>query len=300
MKYRLIMNPGSRSGRGKRLWDTWEAALRRAGADFECCLTRSLDHARSLAKEPSGADAVVAVGGDGTINAVLDGILQSDRPDRPMGVLYSGTSPDFCRFHGIPLAPAPAVTALLHGQFKSVDAVRITCAGPGGVPFTAHFGCGSNIGLGAGIARQANRTRQFLGDRTGTGLATVTALFLTAACNLTARFDGVTHEFPRCNNLSILKSPFIASGLRLNVDLLADDGQLCAVAVSGQSPLGLLRILPGFYTGQAVGHPAVFLQKCRTIEVNGTAEVEFDGDPRGRLPLTADVLPRALNLLGAS
>lgn len=300
MRYRLIMNPGSRSGRGRKLWRTWESCLRDAGAAFDCCPTESLDHARSLARAGSPNEAVVAVGGDGTINAVLDGILQSDRPDRPMGVLYSGTSPDFCRFHGIPLEPAAAVKALLAGKTKAVDAVRITCSSPDGRPLASHFGCGSNVGLGASVARRANAARRYLGDRAGTGLATLLAILLNPPRPLTARLDGAPLDLPRCNNLSILKSPFIASGLRLDLDMQADDGQLCAVAVSGQSPWGLLRVLPGFYSGRAVSHPAVVTRRCRHIEVEGAAEVEFDGDPRGRLPLKAQVLHRALTLVGAS
>ena len=84
MKYRLIMNPASRSGRGRKLWRTWESYLRDAGCRVECCHTEGMNHARNLARDCDDADAVVAVGGDGTINAVLDGILQSRRPDRPI------------------------------------------------------------------------------------------------------------------------------------------------------------------------------------------------------------------------
>lgn len=301
MKCRLVMNPGARSGRGQRLWRIWGERLQSAGCEVERCLTESLDHARALAQESRGFDAVVAVGGDGTINAVLDGILKSGQAELALGVLYSGTSPDFCRFHGIPLDPDAVVSALLTGRRRRVDVARITYAGPGREAVTAHFGCGSNIGLGAAIARMANRTRRFLGDGLGTGLAAVTALLSVAPADLVIECDGEIHELRRNNNLSILKNPFIASGLKLDIGLRPDDGQLCAVAVSGKKPAGLLRMLPGFYTGNAVRNPTLLVRKCRRIAVRGPAatEVEFDGDPRGFLPATVELLPRALSLLGA-
>lgn len=302
MKYRLIMNPSSRSGRGRKLWQTWAAGLRAAGAEWECCPTESLEHARRLAGETADADAVVAVGGDGTINAVLDGVLQSGRADLPVGVLYSGTSPDFCRFHGIPV-PAPlALGALLSGRRRAVDAARVTCTGAGGASFCAHFGCGSNIGMGAAIARRANAARRFAGDAAGTGAAVVAALLLARPLDLSVTIDGEPLALNACNNLSILKSPYMASGLRLDTGQQPDDGRLCAVAVCGQGLVGLLGLLPGFYTGRAVRHPAVRVRACRRIEVRGPAdaEVEFDGDPRGYLPVTVEILPRALTLLGAS
>ena len=88
---------------------------------------------------PTSADAAamrmrsVAVGGDGTINEVLDGLAQSGDPRRKMGVLYSGTSPDFCRFHGIPTEPAAALACLIQGKARPVDVVRIAYADADGV-----------------------------------------------------------------------------------------------------------------------------------------------------------------------
>ena len=301
MRCRLVMNPGSRSGRGRRLWRTWEARLAAAGCELDPCVTTDLHHARELARENGGADAVIAVGGDGTINAVMDGVLQSGRPGLAMGVLYSGTSPDFCRFHRIPLQPDAAVHALLNRR-RRVDAARITCADGHGRTVTAHFACGANIGLGAAIARRANRLRRFAGDLPGTGWAAIMALLRVPAAHLIAEADGAVLDLPRCANLSILKNPHMASGLRLDVGREPDDGLLSLVAVTGKSRTGLLCMLPGFYTGRAASRPEVQVRACRRVVVRGpaTTEVEFDGDPRGFLPAEIEIRPRALHLLGAA
>ncbi len=300
MTMRLIMNPGSRSGRGQRRWPQWQDLLRKAGMAIDPRITESMAHARDLADD-AAADTVVAVGGDGTINAVLDGLLQSERPDRPMGILYAGTSPDFCRFHGIPTDPLDALHTLLHGRTRRVDAARITWTDAAGRTACGHFGCSANIGLGAAIARRANGLRRLLGDAPGTGLAALSAVLRAAPLPLRVQVDGGTpREVPRMNHLAILKNPALASGLKLSLPLQPDDGTLIVVALAGLSPFALLRLLPGFYTGRAVAHPALSQQRAHRVRVDGPpgTEVEFDGDPHGFLPVTVEILPRALTLLG--
>jgi len=111
----LIMNPGSRSGKGKRLWPFWESGLKKRGIIFDSVITDNPGKAFEFARNALNYNTVIAAGGDGTINEVLDGVIQSGRKNLRMGVLYSGTSPDFCKFHGIPTHPAAALEALPRG-----------------------------------------------------------------------------------------------------------------------------------------------------------------------------------------
>lgn len=296
------MNPGSRSGRSRRLWKGWEAGLRRAGLDFECAVTDGPGDAFRISRDAAGVDAVVAVGGDGTINEVLDGLVQAGGRRRTMGVLYAGTSPDFCRFNGIPTDPAAALARLVEGRSRPIDVARIAYADARGGPRAAHFGCGANVGLGPAIARFANRWRRLLGDGLGTGLGVIRALARSAPADLELEVDGERLELRRVNNLSVLKSPYLASGLRLSADLRPDDGRMLLAAVTGQSPAGLCCLLPGFYTGRAVSSDALLVKACSRVGIRaeGPVELEFDGDPRGFLPADIEILPGALDLIGAS
>lgn len=291
---RLIVNPTSRSGRSRARLDFWLAELSRERQPYALSLTRGPGDAAALAREASET-VVVAVGGDGTINEVLDGVLQSASP-KTMGVLYAGTSPDFCRFNRIPFDDsAAALRTLLGGQARRVDAVKVVCAdGP-----PAHFACGCNIGMGARVAAFANRYRRTLGDAAGTGLGLALAVCRQRRFSARLLIDCVPHEFPDANHVFVLKNPHIASGLRLDLPLAPDDGSLVVVAVHGLGRAALLRLLPAFYSGAAATHPAVFSRTCRsvTVETDPPQAVEFDGDPRGRSPVMAAVLPRALSLI---
>ena len=300
MKALLVMNPGSRAGRGQRLWAMWERGLQEASVPFDRVTTSRPGDGREAARTATEYDTVVAVGGDGTINEVLDGVVKSGRGDLRVGVLYSGTSPDFCRFHGVPVAPAAAVRALVSDRARRVDVGRIVYRTEAGGERTAHFGCGCNTGLGASVARLANRWRPFVGDRLGTGAAAVASLLASSPADLSIEIDGERHDLRHANNVSVLKSPYMASGLKIDVDLKASDGRLVVVGLSGKGRLGLLGVLPRFYTGSISADPNVLVRPCRSVEIGADVpqEVEFDGDAHGWLPVRVDVVPQALDLIG--
>ena len=295
------MNPGSRSGKGKKLWSFWESRLQAKGMAFDSAITTGVGHAAELAAGATDYDTVVAVGGDGTINEVLDGVIQSGRPDLRMGILYSGTSPDFCKFHNIPIGPSDAIDALLAGSFRQVDVGRITYFKENGDRTTAHFGCSANVGLGASVARTSNRLRKFTGDWLGTCGAVISSIVSTRPVDLEISIDGAMQLLRGVNNLSIMKNPFLASGLRLNVDLQADDGKLVLFALHGRKRLSVLSVLPGFYSGKAVDRDDVLIQTCSRVTIRSSerTELEFDGDPRGFLPAEIEILPRTLHLIGS-
>ncbi len=299
MLFKLICNPVSRSGRGRKLWPVWEAGLREAGSPYEIAVTSGPGDAIRIARESCGPQTLVAVGGDGTINEVLDGIMLSGNPELRLGILYSGTSPDFCRFHGIPTTPCDALACLLQGRVKRVDVAAIDYSSEDGTRKSAHFGCGCNIGLGAAVATFANRARRRLGDALGTGLGLFLAILRNRPMNLDLSIDGAGEALENVNHLFILKSPFIASGLKLDADLSPDNGKLVLACIRNQSRLGLCRLLPGFYTGRAAASEKIMMQACTNLAIRAPnrCAIEYDGDPRGFLPANLRLLPKALNLV---
>ncbi len=248
-------------------------------------------------------DAVVACGGDGTINRVLHGLMLRPAQTRPaLGVLYAGTSPDFCRWHGIPTDPRDAVHALLQREPRTVDVMQITYRDATGGERVGYFGCSANLGIGARVAARANRWRPWLGDTLGTALAVVSTLAgrfptLTVACN-----NGAPVTLPRCCNLTIAKNPELASGLRLGLPIAPDDGQAAVVGIHSRGPGRLLRLLPALYRGRIAEATGIFIATARDVHVtsSGFCPVEFDGDPQGQLPATLQVIPRAIHLLGTT
>jgi len=176
----LIMNPGSHSGRSRQTFDQIIGLLSQSGADFEYHITLDLEHATLLSHNANleGFKSIIAVGGDGTINAVVNGLFTPDGhhlTQAKFGVIYTGTSPDFNRTYNIPVQIDEAVGTILNGKDLMIPVGRIAFGLPNSVAESVrYFVCCANIGLGALLARQANSgIRRKLGDFLGTLLSLI-------------------------------------------------------------------------------------------------------------------------------
>jgi diacylglycerol kinase family enzyme len=312
----LVINPGSRSGQSRRIAEVYKTLLadmssRGGRVEFDCGYTGELEDARRLARGAidAGYDTIVAVGGDGTINRVLSALVERGSVARGpamrrtrLGILYSGTSPDFCRFHGIPIDPAVAVQALRTGVSRPIDICRIEHRGASGETRVDFFASSANIGLGAGIAAGANRLRPRLGDFLGTLAASVQTIARRGPQRVRLMIDGRETAIPPALNISVGKNPHLASGLKLDMDIAPDDGALFVFAVCGIRRGELLRLLPRIYDGSIARDPRFVLRRASAVRIeplDGGWRTEFDGDPAGWCPAEISVLGGAVRLIGA-
>ena len=295
----LIMCPTSKSGKGKRHWSYWKECLGKAGVQYRCVETGYRGHAFEIARD--GGETVVAVGGDGIINEVINGAMAASKR-QAVGVLYSGTSPDFCRFHGISVKPSESIQTLLSDRRRMVDVVKVEYNSDDDLPVTKYFASSSNVGLGSDVARFSNQKRRIFGDAIGTFLGLMRAISLHRPKDLKLNIDGQEYLLEKCNHLMIVKNPYIASGLKLDLDLKNNDGRGYVMGICNRSKIGLLGLLPGIYSGKIAGSKDVFLKPFTRVEVSSRekVEIEFDGDPQGFLPLTAEIATRQLELIGAA
>lgn len=309
--FALICNPTARSGRGRRAWRAIQAKLDAAGASYVLLESQHARHAVELAAEQAQlrVPVVVAVGGDGTINEVLEGLMlgapiPSERP--ALGILYTGTSPDVCRFHRIPLELDEAIATLLAEHRRPVDVGEIRYRNAnrasGSDPDTlGWFLCSVNLGMGASVAAGSNQgLRRYLGDTLGTLVSLVQSLIRFSAADLLCSVDGKALRLASVLNLTIGKNPHIASGIRLGIPMEPDDGSLYLFAVRGFSLLGFLTQIPHLYRGTFQDHPNNYHCRLTSFECSSFPSdnaVEFDGDPHGFLPCTIRTVPQALSLI---
>lgn len=281
-KVTLFLNETSKSGKGRKNWKFFKnhgfkEVHTKSGKDLLEKVKKNTNH------------VMVAVGGDGTINLTLNGIMQSKKK-KALGVLYAGTSPDFCKFHKIPIEPEKSIQTLLKNTRKKVDVVKITSSRK-----TAWFSSSCNIGLGVEIAGTSNKIRKYVGDTLGTFIAVIFALIITPRFSAEIRTNKRTHFFKKVRHLTVLKNNFIASGLHLNIPAKTDNGNMYLILLEKIS----LKTVLGLYKGKIPKDATIIKTKSAQIKTIPPVKIEFDGDPQDiYTPITAACLKKRLEIIG--
>lgn len=322
MRYFFIMNPGSGGGKSRERCRRILAVLQEKKIDYDYQLTKTLEEAYKLSLEANkkGYEAIVAVGGDGTINRVINGFYDS-RGRRisgaRLGVIHTGTSPDFCRSYNIPREIDHALHMVLEGKSREISIGKITCSryydrALNGQSLdllkdnnqlqTGYFACCANIGLGAVLARKANSgVRKYLGDFTGTFAALLQILVKYRPADLIVYLDGVRQELLNVYNISIGKTTYIASGIKVKNNLAGKDSRFYSLIIKDIGWADWPGVISTIYGGQKfVNNNVMSLSYGQVIEVYGSSrnnEVEFDGDPGGFLPCVIENAQDAIDLI---
>ena len=296
---RIIANPMSGTLRGalgihaelsiQELEET-AAWLTEHGLPTELLLTEYDGHAAELAREAvrTGMDMVIAAGGDGTVNSVLQGLAGTDTA---LGVLPLGTVNVWAREMGIPLALPLAADVLVHGVRRRVDVGR---AG------SRYFLMMAGIGFDAEVARRVEQSRfKRFGLKLLDYLATVGTLGLThKSAKIWIRAGNKRRSL---NSLMIIIGNTRLYGGRFTFakKAVADDGWLDLVIIGGGGIFyraGV--ILRGLFRRASLG-PRVRYAHMRSVrlESNRPVPIQVDGEVIGSLPMTFSVVPSALTVV---
>jgi len=315
MRYFLIMNPSSKGGKSRKLFNRIFEALDNRKIEYSYEITNSPDRAYELSKLAGmqNFDVIVAVGGDGTINRVLNGLFDSSGKrisKSRFGVIYTGTSPDFCKSYGIPISLDGAINTLINMHEKEIQIGKIVFSKSDHKGYdqkteqmtektTQYFACCANIGIGAQVARIANSgIRKYLGDYGGTFIALIRSLISYRPASFKVSIDGVAHRFDRVCNIFIGKTYYVASGLKVRNELECLDDRFYCLVVQNINLINLFGILNAIYTGKQIKNSkAAKLLYGKNIEISGMSEIEFDGDPAGFLPCSIEMATDTIRLI---
>jgi diacylglycerol kinase (ATP) len=289
----IIVNPTAGSGRAAKLlpWIRERLAHR---PDAELHITGHPGEAEELAARAAddGCDRVVAVGGDGTIQEVVNGILGADA--RPaVGIVPVGSGNDLARSLGLPADPAEAWTVAIGRVTRTIDAALAT----NGERRQRWFASAGGIGFDAQVAAAMSARRGWQAGRAGYLLTTLTELRRFDNRRLRLVLDGAPLEC-RALLVAIANGPYYGGGMRIAPDAEPDDGWLDLCVVGDVSRLTAIRELPNLYRGTHVRNPAVSLHRVRLVEIEGDGETHshLDGEPFGSIPLRVEVHPGVLEV----
>jgi len=307
MKCTLIINPRSKNGRSKKHFDRILNSCRDKKMEIEHVFASSYETIKEQSKLANSrqSDVVVAVGGDGTINAVLNGFYDEKgrrNSNSKLGVIYTGTSPDFCKSYNISLNHEEAIRSISKGSAKKIKPGKINLVTKNGTSHreTRYFACCANAGIGAGVARDANHIRKYAGDLGGTFVSLIKNLLSFSAKKIFLEIDRECLCIDKTVNISIGRTPYIASGIKINEKDILDQDLFYVLVASNLSLNNVPGLIRQIYSGNIGNSSYLQLSEGKNIMLNSDepeVEVEFDGDPAGYLPCIIGLADEEIELI---
>ncbi len=242
----------------------------------------------------AGASRVVAVGGDGTLNEVVNGIAGRNVE---LATIPLGTGMDFVRTYGIPTRLDDAVRVALAGDLRTIDAGRVryrTWAGEEAERWFANVG---SVGMSGAVAQRANGMSKALGGR-ATFFYALTRVFLEwQNSEVTVRLDDGERR-GRMHDVVVANGVWHGGGMKLAPDAVPDDGAFDVVLIGDISKLDFLTTAPKIYKGRHVAHPKVEVVRSTRVEVDAAERlpIEVEGEQVGTTPATFELVPGVLRL----
>jgi YegS/Rv2252/BmrU family lipid kinase len=237
------------------------------------------------------ADLIVAVGGDGTLNEVVNGIMQ--RQDRPeLAVIPRGTGMDFVRTYGIPRRVEDALRVARDGAVRTIDVGRVEFAE--GVRYFANV---ASVGMSAAVARRANGMSKRLGGKATFFYALVRVFLEWQNSTVDVVLDDARRE-ARMHDVVVANGRWHGGAMLLAPEAEPDDGLFDVVLIGDVTKRDFVTTAPKIYRGTYLAHPKVELMRSRTVRVDAAERlpIELDGEQVGTTPARFEIVPRALRV----
>ena len=257
-------------------------------------VTRRAGEAEDVAARAAsdGTERVIAVGGDGTVQEVVNGLMAAATGSAGMGIMPVGTGNDLARSLGLPRQPADAWSVAVGIQTRRIDVAR--ASGPSGARWFASAG---GIGFDAQVAAAMATRSGWQRGAAGYLVTTLSELRRFSNRRVRLTIDDDTGEYAVLF-VAIANGAYYGGGMRIAPDAATDDGALDVCIVGDITRMAAIRQLPNLYRGTHVNHPAVAVTRARRVRIEGGPETlaHLDGEPFGGLPLEVELVASRLTV----
>lgn len=295
----FVVNPVSGSGKTGRLWPELAERAAARGLRGETLLTERPGHASSLAEEAAanGARVVVVVGGDGTVNEVVNGLRRAGSDGVQLAVFPRGTGDDFARTFGIPGDFDRALEIAAKGHPRTIDIGRARYVSPGGSEEERYFVNFAGAGISGAIAKRGAATSRRLGARLAYFWATVAVFARWKSSEMSLEIDG-KRRVDQLYEVIVANGAYVAGGMWMAPEASPDDGLFETVLIGDFTKAEFVATFPKIYRGKHVGHAKIEILRARTVSVDAKAPlpVVLDGEQPGMTPARFEIVPGALRV----
>jgi YegS/Rv2252/BmrU family lipid kinase len=300
----VIVNPRSGGGISEKRWAGVVGPLRDGLGAFDTRFTERPGHARAIAHEEAtaGRKLVIALGGDGTISEVADGLVAAGG-NAEFGIIPRGTGGDFRRSLGIENQLFAAAERIRKSVPREMDVGLVSYVGHDGAQTSRHFVNVTSVGLSSVVAERANRASKRLGGRVSFLSAVVRSLVSYDNAEVTVSVDDGEARRMTLLLAAVGNGRFFGGGMKICPEAILDDGHFDFVTVGDLGRIEVLAKIHRIYSGNHLSMDEVRQIRCRRLQVKpadskAVIPLEIDGETPGRLPASFEMLKGALRLRG--
>ena len=298
------MNPRSGGGLSESRWARVRGALAEGLGELDSAFTTAQRDAAAIAEREAagGRRLILALGGDGTISEVADGVLAAGAgATTEIGLIPRGTGGDFRRTLEMPKEVAAAAAHIKNAPARKVDAGRVRYRTFDGGEGVRHFVNVASFGFSSAVARRANASSKRFGGRIAFMAATLRELVAHDNQDIWLTVDGQERRRRRVMMAAVGNGRFFGGGMKICPEAHIDDGAFDLVAVGdltrAQVVANIGRLFGGTHLDmEQVTYARITRLTAEPVETGANIPVELDGETPGHLPATFEVLPGALRI----
>lgn len=303
----FVINPRSAAGATLRRFERSRKSFERALGALDVRLTEGPRHATDIVRRAlrEGAGTIVAVGGDGTNNEVVNGFFDDDgapiKSDAALSLYVSGTGGDFRRTLGLSTEPADALSRLVSRKERTIDVGRVTMRAHDGSTISRMFLNIASFGLSGAVDEVVNRSSKALGAKVSFLVGAVRAFAAYTPQRVRITVGGKTGE-KDILLVAVANGQYFGGGMRIAPAAVLDDETFDVVTVAGISTLRWVTTSPKVYSGAHIGQEGVSVTRSDTlfaepVDPEVRVLIDLDGEQPGTLPATFEMKKAALRLL---
>lgn len=307
----LIVNPAAANGRVGRNLESIRHELLRTFPDAEILLTKAAGEGETLALDAAerGVRRFFSVGGDGTHNEVVNGIVRGvpgDEEPATLGVLPAGTGGDFRRILLHSSDVKEVLASIGEARAHRVDVGKAEFVTDSGKEKSRYFLNIASCGIGGLVDRIVNSTTKAFGGTASFFFGTARALFQYSPPAMSVRVDGEKVFEGKVTNVLVCNGRYAGGGMLFAPHAMLDDGGFTVVVIPSSSVARQLILTPKLYDGSYLETEQMICVRGETLTVTPLtldeppAFMDIDGEAPGRAPARFEALPGRIHLLNAS
>jgi diacylglycerol kinase (ATP) len=309
MRISIIVNPLAGAGLASRQLPLLCRALDTAKVPYDVLSTTRRGDGTRLAHDARAARAtlIVVVGGDGTLSEVSQAYIGDGGQaiaGPAVALLSAGTGGDFARV----LASAErgnlarAAARLVRGHTRPVDLGVLTLHDRAGAPLRRAFINVASVGISGNIDERVSQGPKWLGGKAAFYLATITATLAYRNVPVEVKLDGASWYRGPTYVTAIANGQFFGGGMQIAPDAAPDDGLFDVICLGDLSRSAAVSLSAKIYRGAHLGTPGIQSGRARRVEVSALRAsdqvlVDVDGETPGYLPLVAEIIPGAWQMV---